>query len=264
MTLSQYQQETAALLHDQSNLFTPKSQLTLWINEARRQVAQRTGCVRRLVTGQSAFGASAQPGFAVPGGMQPGALPGPTSGGTVQNAATNTCQTIPGQERYPFQGFFNPYLQAEHAGCKAIIDVIACSVNWGGSVRPTLAWLPWDDLQAYARAYATLLESFPYYWSVMNDGEQGEIWMFPAPSIVGDIELDCFCIPSDLNTDSDFDAIPGGFRNAVKFGAAELAFMAQQRFSQAELMNQKFAERIGTGAVARDRGKVQNYYWSAI
>lgn len=267
MALSNYIQQVGMLLHDQSHLFTSEQQLVLWINESRRQCAQRTGCVRRLVAGQSAFGANSQPGSFVPGGAQPGALPGNvpiTSGLAVQGAAVNALQTIPGQERYPYIGFFNPYVKATYAGVEGIIDVNSCSVNWGGSVRPTLAWMPWEDLQAYARAYATLVTSFPYYWSCYNDGETGEVWMFPAPSTAGDIELDAYCVPSDLYSDDDYDAIPPGFRNAIKFGAASLAYMTSKRYQDAEIMDNIFNDRIGTGAVARDRGKTPNYYYRTV
>lgn len=263
MGLNWYLSDTATLLHDQNFLFTSQTQLVRWINEARRQCAARSGCIRRLVSGQSAFGASAQPGIAVPGGLQPGALPGAfpqSSGQTVAGAAVNSMQTIPGQERYPYQGFFNPYAQKQHAGIKGIVDIIELSVNWGGAVRPTLAWLPWDELQAYARAYATLVESYPYYWSVMDDGENGEVWMFPAPSTTGDIEADAFCVPLDLNTDADYDAIPAGFQNAIKFGAASLAFMASQRYAQAQYMDDQFNQRIGNARVQADRGKTSSYY----
>lgn len=260
--------DTAQLLHDQSFLFTSQAQMTRWINESRRQVAQHTGCIRRLISGQSSFGASAQPGAFVPGGAQPGAIPSavPASSGlAVANAAVSSyLQTIPGQERYPYVGFFNPFAVQQHDGITGIIDIIELSVNWGGAVRPTLAWLPWDDLQAYARAYATQVTSYPYYWSCLDDGERGEVWMFPAPSTTGDIEADAFCVPKDLATDSDYDAIPPGFQNAVKFGAASLAFMSSGRYAQAEYMKGLFMERLGTGRVAADRGKTPNYYWNAL
>ena len=263
--LSWYQQDTASLLQDSNFLYTPKNQITRWINEARRQVAQRTGCIQRHVTGQSAFGASAQAGAFIPGGAQPGALPNAFPGAQANNfASQNYCQTIPGVERYPFQGFFNPIVQDAHAGVKGIIDVASCSVNWGGAVRPSLNWLPWEDLQAYARAYATLVTSYPYYWSILNDGENGELWLFPAPSFAGDIELDAYCVPSDLNSDSDYDAIPDGFTNAVKFGAAALAYLGTQRANQAQYMEALFAERLGVGRVAADRGKIPGFYISAI
>ena len=263
-TLSWYIEDTSSLLHDYNLLFMPQVQLVRWINQARRELAERTGCIRRLVTGQSAFGASAQPGTAVPGGMQPGALPGSFPAGTVTGAASNSLQTIPGQERYPYQGFFNPYLQAQYAGVDSVIDAADLAVNWGGAVRPALYWLPWGDFQAYARAYATLVTSYPYYWTTYNDGEFGEIWMFPAPSTTGDIELDAICVPKFLYSDADFDAIPDSFRDAVKFKAASLAFMGSYRYLNSQVMENMFAERLGLTNVAVDRGKTTSYYSSSI
>ncbi|MGA8499512.1 MAG: hypothetical protein WB764_28795 [Xanthobacteraceae bacterium] len=257
--LSAYIQDASALLHDYSLLFTPQNQLVRWINTTRRALAKRTGCIERLVTGQSAFGASAQPNIAVPGGMQPGALPGALPAGIVTGAAVNALQTVPLQERYPFQGFFNPFVQQMYAGVEGVIDAQSITVNWGGAVRPALAWLPWEDFQAYARAYATLVTSYPYYWSVFNPGEFGEIWLFPAPSTTGDIEVSAYCVPKNLNTDADFEAIPPGFRDAIKFGAAALAFFPYRK-EEAKAMNDAYFDVIGVDTVARDRGKVPNFY----
>ena len=261
MALSQYLSDTAALLNDVNFSFTSKARLTRWINDGRRDIARRTGCIRRLISGQSAFGASAQPGVIVPGAAQPGMIPAPTSAGTVYGAATSLqCQTIPNVERYPYIGFFNPVLQATHAGCNQVIDAISIAVNWGGTVRPALDWMAWDDFQAYCRAYAVLNSSYPAVWSVYNDGPLGEIWMFPIPTQACDIELDAMVTPIDLYSDDDFDAIPEGFRNAIKFAGAELAFAASGRYSQAEMMQRKLAETLGIARVAVDGGKVKSYY----
>ena len=288
MSLTFYLQDTITLLNDQNYSFTSKFQLTRWVNEARRNCAKRTGCVRRLVTGQSAFGASAQPGFLIPGAGQPGALPnsfpqganfgqtggdfspadfsgdfnvGPTQNlNTITGAVLNTLQTIPGVERYPYQGFFTPALKAQYAGVDQIYDSIACAVNWGGTVRPQLDWMPWDELQAYCRAYSVLNTSYPSVWSVYNDGPYGEIWFFPIPSQAGEIELDVSARPSALNTDSDFDAIPESFQEAIKFKAASLAFMSSARYSQAQMMEDQFADTLGIARVAVDGGKSPTYY----
>jgi hypothetical protein len=293
MSLSWYLNDAKALLNDQNYSFTSQAQLTRWVNEARRNCAKRTGCIRRLVTGQSGFGAQAMPGLFIPGAAQPGSLPGafpglfpsgiaggggsdfnpdfnndfgpagsPVTLNQIAGAARNTLQTIPGVERYPYVGFFNPYLKAAYAGVDAIIDTIACSVNWGGVSRPTLDWMPWDDLQAYARAYSVLNTSYPSVWSVFNDGPQGEIWMFPIPSQAGEIELDVFATPLDLLTDSDFDAIPDGMRESVKFMAAALAFLSTGRYAQAQAMEDRFADNLGIARVAFDRGKTKSYYFS--
>ena len=262
--LGWYLNDAATLLHDQAFSFTSQAQLTRWVNEARRQAAQRTGCIRRVVSGQSAFGAAAQAGAILPGGMQPGALPG-AAPGAFFNAATNAFMTIPNVERYPYRGFVNPFLQAQYDGVAGVIDTITCAVTWGGgaggSPRPCLAWLPWEDLQAYARAYATLVTSYPYWWSVFNDGEDGEIWMFPVPSFAMEIELDCFCIPNDLASDTDFDAIPSGFVNAIKYGAAAIAYMTSRRYAQAQINMDLFTDRLGIARVAVDMGKTPNFYF---
>lgn len=266
-TLGWYLNDASALLHDQAYSFTSQDQLTRWINEARRQAAQRTGCVRRLITGQSAFGAAAQAGTIIPGGMQPGQVPG-AAPGAVYNATTNLFGAMTNVERYPFVGFVNPALQQTHAGIEGCLDIVTCAVTWGGgpggSPRPALAWMPWEDLQAYARAYATLVTSYPYYWSTYNEGASGEFWLFPVPSQPMEMELDCFCIPSDLNSDSDYDAIPGGFSNAIKYGASALAYMTSRRYGQAQIMMDMFSDRLGVARVAVDMGKTANFYFQGV
>jgi hypothetical protein len=266
-SLGWYLNDASALLHDQAYSFSSKDQLIRWVNEARRQAAQRTGCVRRFVIGQSAFGASAQPGSIIPGGFQPGALPGSAPNAQF-NATTNAFQTITNVERYPYQGFVNPILQAQYDGIRGAIDTVTVSVAWGGgpggSPRPALAWLPFEDLQAYARAYANLVTSYPYYLSVYNDGEFGEIWLFPVPSQPMEIELDLFCIPKDLYTDDDYDAIPDGFKNAIKFGAAAMAYLTSRRYGQAQIMMDMFLERIGAARVSSDVGKTPNFYFQGF
>jgi hypothetical protein len=262
--LSRYLQDAYALVHDYNRVFTPQNQMISWVNTVRRSMAKRTGCIQRLITGQSAFGASSQPGFAVPGGMQPGALPGATPGGTVAGAASNSLQTIPGQERYPFKGFFDVYLRQQYGGCDVVTDAASLAVNWGGAVRPQIAWLPFEDFQAYCRAYATLVTSYPYYWTVYNDGANGEVWMFPAPSTTGDIELNAYCLPIKLYTDDDVEAIPAEQQDAVKYGAAALAFAATYRYGEAQQMERAYLEALGVDVVSRDRGKIAQFYQPAI
>lgn len=262
MSLSFYQQDCASLLWDYGLAFTPKKQLTRWINDARSQVAYRSGCIRRHLTGQSAFGAAAQPGAFLPGGAQPGAAQ-PNVAANAQNfAATGAFQAIPGVERYPFQGFANPKLRVQHAGIGGIVDVGQVSASWGGSPMPALAWLPWDELQAYARAYQNLVTSYPFYWSVLADGGDGEVWLFPVPSQPGDMEWDVYCYPAPLNSDNDFDTIPEGRRNAVKFSAVSLALAGKGRYADAAYLQSEFERRIEVSTVAADRGKTSNYYFS--
>jgi hypothetical protein len=300
MSLSQLLNDTSALLNDQNYTFISPTQLTRWVNDSRRTAAKRTGCIRRLISGQSAFGASAVAGSAIPSAAQPGALPNPFPGSNTYpnqvsygdfntdynndynvynpnnpatfsstgyfpqayGAVTNSCMTIPGVERYPYQGFFNNFLKAQYAGTAYIYDTITCSVNWGGTTKPALDWLPWDDFQAYCRAYSVLNMSYPAVWSVYNDGPTGEIWMFPVPSQYCEIDLDVSAAPIDLYSDNDYDAIPSAFQEALKYGAAAIAFETTGRYAQAQVMEDRFADSLGIARVAVDRGKTPGYYRS--
>ncbi len=277
MKLSEYLNDTTGLLRDGGYYFNSQFQITRWINEARRLLAMKTGCINRLITGQSAFGASAQPGYAIPEAMQPGAVPGifpygstsqPGAGGSIlgagaavaAGAALGPMMTIPGVERYPYQGFFNNYLRQQYAGCNRVIDVISLAVSWGGVSKPTLDWMPWDEFQAYCRAYAILNMAYPAVWSVLNDGDQGEVWMFPIPSQQNPIDAQVACLPIALNSDNDFDAIPDAFADSVKFGAAALAFMSTYRYASAQTMMEQGGSYVLTQRAGVDRGKTRSMY----
>jgi len=263
-TLSFYLQQTSWILRDSNFVFTPKPQLTTYINEARRQVAYRTGCLRCLIQGQSAWGVAAQPGSAIAGAMIPGQLPNPlpSSNNPGMNTVVNTFATIQGVELYPFS-YANPYLQGQYAGVKSVIDVIDLAVSWGG-IRPVISWLPFEDLQAYARSYNVNVTSYPFFWSTTGDGENQNVWIFPnavnSGVSSGEFEWDTFCVPIDLYQDSDYEAIPGGFQNAVKYYAAGLAYLSTQRFGMARLMLDQFDNTLGISRVASDRGKTRDYY----
>ena len=141
-----------------------------------------------------------------------------------------------------------------------MLDAISLAVSWGGVNRPALDWFAWDDFQAYCRAYAVLNSSYPAVWSTYNDGPLGEIWMFPIPTQAGDIELDAFVLPKQLYSDDDFDAIPEAYREAIKFAAAELAFLASLRYAQAQMMREKMLDTLGVTGVSVNRGKTRSYY----
>lgn len=249
MGLQSYIDDTRRLIRDQQGLFIDQQTLIGYINEARHETAHLTGCVRRLITGQSPFGASAVPGSFVPGG----AMPGSTS--------ASTFQTIANQERYPFIGFGNNYLNQQHRGLRSIIDVITVSVSWGGTSRPSLDWMPWEDFQAYLRSNQVLVTNYPSVFSIYNDGEAGEVWMYPTPQSASEMEWDTFCTPASIYTNDDFDALPDPFRSGVKFYAAARVFESTNRLGSSITMRGMFEQSNGLRRSAVDRGKVPSRYW---
>lgn len=250
-SLGQYLEDTSSLIRDSSNLFTSTRQLTRWINQARREAAKFTGCIRALIAGASPQGNSALAGTMIAG-----------AGLAGQDLSTSFA-TIPGVEMYPYD-YANPYLRAQNDGIQAIIDVLDISVSWG-STRPTLNWMPWGDLQALARSYNVGVTSYPFAWSCQGDGTRGKVFLFPIPSVggfpSGEMEWDVICIPKDLYTNNDYDAIPESFQDSIKFRAAALAFMSSSRYSDAQINNGAFLTELGIDRASAKRGAVTSYYW---
>lgn len=263
-TLQDYIVETQDALRDSNAQFTTMSQLIRYINRARREVAKRTAVLQAVVTGQSPFGTSAQPGNMIPGAFIPGTLPGSAPGNSNEAGAvataSNSFVTIPGVELYTYN-YATPYLQAQYAGYEKVIYVFNISCDIGGYM-PTLRWMPWDNLQAYARAYNLGVTSYPVAWAAKGVGENGQAWLFPMPTNMGFATMlwECVCTPKPLYTNADFEALPELYRGAVSYYAAYLAYLGQQRSGMAQIMRGLFEEQLQINGVASDFGHVEDYY----
>lgn len=248
MSLQDYIDETRDLIRDQQGLFVTQPQLIRYINDARAATSELTGCVRRLIVGISPFGASAVPGSAVAGGAMPGSTP------------RSTFSTIPGQERYPFIGYANNYLNQQFRGLRGVCDVISVSGSWGGAVRPSLDWMPFEEFQAFCRSNIILVTNYPVVFSVYNDGEAGEVWLFPVPQSANEMEWDTFCTAGPIYNNDDYDVIPDPFRTGVKYYAAARAYEARGAFGSAEIMYSRFLASNTERRGSVDRGKVPTRY----
>lgn len=248
--LAWYLSDAASLLRDTGFQFTSQARLTRWINVGRQQVAKHTGCIRALIPGTAPFGSDAGPGSALPGSAAPGV------------ALDSGFMARVGVERYAY-GFATPYLQRANSGARAVNDVFSIAVNWNG-FRPTMRWMPWDELQAYCRAYANLVTSWPLVWSNFGSGTSGQAWLWPAPSQDVEMEWDCTCLPVDLASNNDFDALPDSFHGAVKYYAAGMAFLGSYRYGMADQMFALFLQHLGVDLFAAEGGKVPDYYWTAL
>lgn len=248
--LSTYAADTRRLINDRLSMFVSATDMTSYINQARRQVAKYSHCLMILVPGQSPQGIGAVPGTLVPGGAVPGADP---NGGFY---------TIAGQEQYAY-AYANQYLQASNTGVASVLDVVQVAVSWATAMRPALDWLPWDDFQAYLRSYQSLMQSYPAVWTTLDRGSNSAVFLFPTPSVATEMEWLCACTPSDIYSNDDYDALPSPFDSGVKYYAAALAYLGSQRPGQASLMFNMFADHIGVDRASVDFGKTSSYYWTA-
>lgn len=260
--LSDYLTDTTNLLRDSNYLFNSQTKLTRYINLARDQVAKQSGCLKAIIAGTAPFGNASNAGSLIPGAGQPG------------SPLSQQFCTLVGVEKYHY-GYANPFLTANNQGFRSIVDVIDVAVSWGGN-RPSLNWMPWEDLQAYARSYNIGVFSYPFLWSSHGSGSKGQVWIFPVPQTIatgttlansagatGEMEWDVTCLPSYLYSDNDYEALPESVSDAVKFFAAHLAFLGSQRFGMAAVMRSLFNESLGIDNTAGDRGKTDSYYYGS-
>ena len=283
-----YMQQVQKFLRDtKQDLLDPQDIIT-HINEARREVAMRAQCIRRLtpitaglttisvINGGSLYtnpvitiSAPDQPsGFSpYPNGLQATAS-AILSGGTItaidvnvggagyQNpsitivdatghGATASAtiaynQIIQGQEVYNWSdidlSMFPGVGQVFWIQSMAVIYA-----NW----RYVPEYCAFTKYQARVRNYvAQSYQYVPAFFSQYGRGTDGSFFMYPPPSQTYPVEYDCLCLPTDLNSDDDYEAIPQPWQDVVRFLAAHYCFLDIQNLNTAraylEMYNDQF------------------------
>lgn len=177
------------------------------------------------------------------------------SGATFQVNLTAISQTVEQQEVYPFSGFdLTPF-----PGVKSIYMVKSVSIIYS-NYRYSLPCYSFSTYQASIRQYPFQYQWVPTLCAQRGQGTNGDLYLYPIASQGYQMEVDAFCIPSDLNTDQDYEALPGPWTDAVPFYAAYFAFMELQSFNNARFMGDQFDQFMHRyGAYARP-GRVTNPY----
>jgi hypothetical protein len=83
---------------------------------------------------------------------------------------------------------------------------------------------PWEwFVQYYAGTTAT---GTPTTWAQLGQGQNGTFLLYPMPSGVFPLSLDAVFSPADLITDTDQEAVPYPWTDAVPYYAAYLAMLS--------------------------------------
>lgn len=218
MALNGYLTETQALLRDPTNQFWNSTNLTTWVNLARKRIAAQAQCVR------------------------------------VLPANVNTAA---GQEVYTFASFATQ-VQAT-PGVSSILFIQSIAVSWG-ALKPTLDWMIWNDFQAYLRSYSVTLQGQPAIWSQFGQGVGGSFYLWPVPSSVEAMDLDCICLPLDLVDDTTAEAIPSPWTDAVPYFAAYLGLLNARRPEEARNMFSLFSEYMTGSRTWSEPMGIPTYY----
>ena len=264
MALNAYLTATQSLIADLAAQRFQASALTTFINTGRSQIALQGECVRFLYGGPfdgitpipagTFNGTTLISGVASTTGLSVGmALAGThiVAGATIASFVPNTSitmsvassgsgtnaftaqlvnQTVAGQEVYALpQG---PSLYPS-GGINALIGCRQVSINYGGvgANQYALRWKDWAWFQGFARSYPNLTGN-PVWWTRY----QNNIYLRPIPSAVYPMQWDCQATPLPLAADTDIEAIPYSFTDAIPYWGAYLAYLQAQRKDDAKVM----------------------------
>ena len=280
MALAQYLTDTEALLHDFALQFygSPLS-LTSLINKGRLRIAASTQCIRVLLPKTGAVtsvtvsaggtgyvtpvisggsGSGATYSTSVGGGVITAITPilggagyvqgdsltitgSPGSGATATANCAYTAFTTSGQEKYNFSTLST--IAQQTPGVDKIQGILSVSVSQG-TITPTLDQKAFTELQAYMRAYNTSYTSYPEVFAQYSFGVNGSFYLWPVPSGTYGMDIDTYCLPISLSSDSDPEAIPYPWTECIPYYAAYWALMNAQRFEDAKFMKKEYDERI--------------------
>lgn len=187
-----------------------------------------------------------------------------SSGGSHPTQATAIAtvsginQTVALQEVYPFS-VVNPMVATSGSGIASILQVNSVSLLWG-TFRYTLMHYGWSKYQAKVRTYTAGYYYLPSVFAQFAQGASGSLYMYPIANQAYPMEWDCCCLPQNLAADTDVEAIPYPWTDAVPYRAAYYAFLQAQRFTDADRMYKEYDRSMKRArAMSQPRG-ITNWY----
>jgi hypothetical protein len=111
-------------------------------------------------------------------------------------------------------------------GVQAILSVRSVAILWS-NWQWTIARTSFSRYQAVIRQYVNSYNAPPVWAAQFGQGVNGTLHLFPRPDQVYQMQWDCLCLPNDLVTDQDYEAIPDPWRAAVPYYAAHLGLLSK-------------------------------------
>lgn len=148
------------------------------------------------------------------------------TGASVILTTRGANQIVQGQERINFSDVnLSPF-----PGYGSIYNVRSVSIIYA-NYRYSLPIYSLTTYQAMIRQYSQQFQYVPCAGCQVGQGTSGYFLLYPLPSQPFQLEFDAFCLPSDLSQDTDYEALPGPWTDAVKFYALYLCYQELQNFN---------------------------------
>jgi hypothetical protein len=179
------------------------------------------------------------------------------SGVTVVPQMSFINQLNQGQEVYPFSAID----LSAFPGVGSVYIVKSLSVIYS-NYRYSLPVYSFSTYQAMIRQYAPpgIYQYVPTFAAQFGRGTSGSLYVYPLPSQQYQFELDCFCLPSDLTTDQDYEVIPAPWTDAIPWLATSYAFFELQNFNFALGYQKQFDDWMSKYSKYAQPGRVSNPY----
>lgn len=177
------------------------------------------------------------------------------SGATATAAITPISQTQQGKEVYKFSDI---PLQ-DFPGVGEILSVRSVSFIYA-NYRYSLPCYSFSTYQAKIRQYPFIYQYVPTMCAQLGQGASGSLYFYPLPSTAYQFELDCLCLPTDLQANNDAEAIPLPWTDAVPFLAASYAFRELQNLNFAREYFETFQEFVKQNSASARPGRRINQY----
>lgn len=149
-------------------------------------------------------------------------------------------------QQYPFSAIAFPAGTAGVAVVQSVRDI-----TWqvaGG--RKKVYSREWEWFNRFVLSTPIPVAGPPRYWAQYGQGTQGTIFV-NQPDSPYTLFLDTVCLPSPLNSDTDPEALPGLWTDAVPYFATYMAFLQQGDRDNADNMMRlysTFMQRARDGA----------------
>ena len=156
------------------------------------------------------------------------------SGATATAVLSYVNQTTFAQEVYNFSSVqFQSLTGAAVPGYSYVLAVRTVAMIWG-TFRYVTMKKSFSLYQAYARNYTSNYYYIPAVGCQFGQGQNGSLYLYPIADQAYPMEWDCLCVPIDLASDSDVEAIPYPWTSAVQYYAAWKATLGRGRFEDAK------------------------------
>jgi len=174
------------------------------------------------------------------------------TGATASAVVSTIMELNAGQEVYQFSA-----IPLNTVGASSVIAIKSVSVIFN-NIRYSLSMYSFSTYQAKVRTYPYQYQYVPAIGAQYGQGSNGSLYLYPIASQAYQLELDCFCLPSDLATDTDIDLIPQPWSDSVPYFGAYLALLQMQRANDARGMLDIFDKMLLRQSAAARPGRVTN------